>query len=49
VPTYAVNEGGMARARELIDARQYVPRSEWGRVQSTAADENDFLERLPGR
>ena len=26
---YRVNEAGVARARELIDARQYVLRSEW--------------------
>jgi hypothetical protein len=45
VPTYVVNEAGVRRARELVDARQYVLRSEWGRVQPTAADGNDFLER----
>ena len=45
VPTYTVNEAGMAHARELIDARQYVLRSEWGRVQPTAEDENEFLAR----
>ena len=45
VPKYVVNEAGVARARELIDARQYVLRSEWGRVQPSAADANDFLER----
>jgi hypothetical protein len=45
VPKYLVNEAGVARARELIAAHQYVLRSEWGRVQPTAADENDFLER----
>ena len=28
VATYSVNEAGVARARELIDARQYVLRSE---------------------
>ena len=42
---YVVNQAGVARARELIDARQYVLRSEWGRVQPTAEDENAFLER----
>ncbi|HEY0126811.1 MAG TPA: hypothetical protein VGB58_06720 [Blastococcus sp.] len=42
---YRVNEAGIARARHLIDARQYVLRSEWGRVQPSAADENDFLQR----
>ena len=45
VPTYVVNDAGVARARELIDARQYVLRSEWGRVQPSAADENDFLQQ----
>jgi hypothetical protein len=45
VASYSVNELGIARARELIDARQYVLRSDWGRVQPTAADENDFLTR----
>jgi hypothetical protein len=41
---YAVNESAVARARELIKARQYVVRSEWGEVQPRAADENAFLE-----
>jgi hypothetical protein len=45
VATYSVNEVGVARARGLIEARQYVLRSEWGRVQPSAADENDFLEQ----
>jgi hypothetical protein len=45
VPTYLVNEAGVARARELIEARQYVVRSEWGRVQPNAADGNDYLQR----
>lgn len=43
--SYVVNEAGLVRARELIDARRYVLRSEWGRVQPTAADENAYLER----
>ena len=42
---YLVNDAGVERARELIRARQYVLRSEWGRVQPSAADGNDFLER----
>jgi hypothetical protein len=45
VQKYVVNQAGVARARQLIDARQYVLRSEWGRVQPTAAGENEFLER----
>ena len=42
--SYAVNKAGVARARELIKARQYVVRSEWGEVQPRADDENAFLE-----
>ena len=43
--TYTVNEGGVAKARELIAARQYVLDSQWGDVQPTAAQENAYLER----
>jgi hypothetical protein len=42
--SYVVNPSGVERARELIAARQYVLRSEWGDVQPRAADENGFLE-----
>ncbi len=42
---YLVNEAGVEHARELIRARRYVLRSEWGRAQPTAEDENAFLER----
>ena len=42
--SYSVNERGVARARELIDARQYVLDSDWGEVQPRAQDENAFLE-----
>ena len=42
--SYSLNERAVARARELIDARQYVLRSEWGEVQPSAADENAYLE-----
>jgi hypothetical protein len=44
VATYHVNERGVARARELIEARQYVLDSEWGDVQPDAAAENEFLD-----
>ena len=40
---YSVNERAVARARELIDARQYVLRSQWNDVQPSAAEENAFL------
>jgi hypothetical protein len=42
--SYSVNERGVAHARELIDARQYVLDSEWGEIQPRASDENAFLE-----
>jgi hypothetical protein len=42
--SYSVNESGVAHARQLIEARQYVLRSEWNQVQPRAAQENDFLE-----
>jgi hypothetical protein len=42
---YRVNEVAVAHARHLIDARRYVLRSEWGRVQPSAEDENAYLAR----
>ena len=42
--SYSVNERAVAKARRLIEGRQYVLRSEWGDVQPKAADENAFLE-----
>ena len=44
VASYSLHEEGVARARRLIDARQYVLQSDWGDVQPTAAAENRFLE-----
>jgi hypothetical protein len=41
--SYSVNERAVARARQLIDARQYVLDSDWGSVQPRADDENAFL------
>ena len=41
---YTVNPNAVAHAERLIDARQYVLRSEWGEVQPRAPDENAFLE-----
>jgi hypothetical protein len=41
---YTVNDQAVTRARELIDARQYVLDSDWGSVQPKADDENDFLK-----
>ena len=42
--SYAVNPEGVAHARALIDAHQYVLDSDWGDVQPRAEDENAFLE-----
>jgi hypothetical protein len=42
---YEVNEAAVAHCRALIDAHQYVLRSEWGKVQPSADDANDYLER----
>ena len=41
--SYAVNEKAVARARRLIEGRQYVLDSEWGEVQPKADDEIAFL------
>jgi hypothetical protein len=43
VASYSVNDRAVARARRLIEARQYVLQSEWGRVQPRADAENAFL------
>ena len=43
--SYTVNRQGLARARRMIDARQYVLNSDWGEVQPRADDQNAFLER----
>jgi hypothetical protein len=44
VAKYAVNDLAVARARRLIEAKQYVLNSDWGTVQPRAADENAYLE-----
>ena len=41
--SYKVNERAVARARKLIDARQYVLDSDWGEAQPRADDENAYL------
>jgi hypothetical protein len=41
--TYTVNPDAVARARKLIEARQYVLASDWGDSQPKADDENAFL------
>ena len=39
-----MNEAGVAKAKSLIDSRQYVLRSRWADVQPSADDENAFLD-----
>jgi hypothetical protein len=41
---YLLNESAVAKARELIDARQYVLDSDWGEVQPRADAQNAYLE-----
>lgn len=41
---YLVNEDGIAKAKALIDARQYRVRSRWGDVQPRTAEQNAFLK-----
>lgn len=41
--SYTVNRRAVARARRLIEARQYVLDSDWGEAQPTADDENAYL------
>ena len=42
--SYSLNDRAVARARRLIDARQYVLDSDWGDVQPRADAENAYLE-----
>ena len=43
--SYTVNRRGVAHARRLIAAKQYVLDSNWGDVQPAAADQNGYLDR----
>ena len=40
---YLLNEDAVAKARRLIDARQYVLNSDWGEAQPRAEAQNAFL------
>ncbi|MBL7255703.1 hypothetical protein [Paractinoplanes lichenicola] len=42
---YEVNDAAVRRARELIEAKQYVLDSDWGSVQPRADAENSFLDK----
>ena len=43
--SYELNPAAVARARALIESRQYVLDSDWGAVQPRAEAENAFLAR----
>ena len=40
---YTLNKKALANIRKLIEGRQYVLDSDWGEVQPSAEDENDYL------
>jgi hypothetical protein len=42
--SYLINEAAVAKARTLIDARQYVLDSDWGEAQPRAEAQNSYLE-----
>ena len=42
---YEVNARAVERAKELIDKRRYVLRSDWGESQPSTEDQNRYLER----
>jgi hypothetical protein len=43
MPTYAVNHAAFDFARDLIERRRYVLRSDWGERQPSTADQNRYL------
>jgi hypothetical protein len=44
VASYSVNPDAVAGAQQLIDRRQYVLSSDWGKVQPGAAERNAYLK-----
>ena len=42
--SYTLNKDAVAHASKLIDAKQYVLKSDWGESQPSAEDENSYLE-----
>src|SRR5947199_1295897 len=45
MPTYRVNQEGVAKARELIDAGKYDDATEWSDAAPSADDENAEIEK----
>ena len=42
---YRVNDAGVAKARQMIDSKQYDLESEWGDAAPSTDDENAKIER----
>jgi hypothetical protein len=42
--SYSVNPHAVAHAQQLIDSRQYVLDSDWGKVQPGPSEQNAFLK-----
>ena len=42
--SYTLNKAAVAKARQLIESKQYVLDSDWGESQPKADDENSYLE-----
>ena len=42
--SYSLNKRAVAKARQLIESRQYVLDTDWGDTQPSAGHENAFLE-----
>jgi hypothetical protein len=45
MPTYRVNDDGVAQARELIDAGRHDDSTEWSDAVPSAEQENEEIER----
>ncbi len=43
--SYSVNPAAVAFAQQLIDKGQYVLSSDWGQVQPSASQQNDYLKK----
>jgi hypothetical protein len=43
MPKYIVNDAAFAFAKDLIEHRRYVLRSDWGERHPLAADEYSYL------
>jgi hypothetical protein len=42
--SYKLNKAAVAKARQLIEAKQYILDSDWGESRPKAEDENAYLE-----